>query len=156
VRLDRDFRTAGRYIGRRAMRARSPLAVLVVASLGCSAQRTTSPVPESKLKVRDIEVGRSVGTDKLVTAPEGAFGPADTIYTSVVTEGTARATLSARWTYQGAVLEETQQRIAPAGKAVSEFHVFNPAGWAPGEYRVEILLDGHVVGDRAFRVDVTS
>ena len=44
----------------------------------------------------------------------------------------------------------------PAGKVVSEFHVFNPAGWAPGEYRVEILLDGHVVGDRAFRVDATS
>jgi hypothetical protein len=138
------------------MRAGSPLAVLVVASLGCSAQRSTSPVPESKLKVRDIEVGRAIGTDKLVTAPGGAFGPADTVYTSVVTEGSGRATLSARWTHQGTVLQETEQRIASDGKAVSEFHVFNPAGWAPGEYRVEILLDGLVVGDRAFRVDTTS
>jgi hypothetical protein len=138
------------------MRAPTPLAVLVVASMGCSAQRTAAPGVESKLKVRDIEVGRAIGTDKLVTAPAGAFGPADTIYTSVVTEGKASATLSARWTYQGAVLEETEQRIAPDGKAVSEFHVFNPAGWAPGEYRVEILLDGRVVGDRAFRVDATS
>jgi hypothetical protein len=138
------------------MRAASSLAVLVVASLGCSAPRTTSPAPESKLKVRDIEVGRAIGTDKLVTAPGAAFGPADTIYTSVVTEGKARATLSARWTYQGAVLQETEQRIAADGKAVSEFHVFNPAGWAPGEYRVEILLDGRVVGDRAFRVDAAS
>jgi hypothetical protein len=138
------------------MRAASPLAVLVFASIGCSAQRTSSPVIASKLKVRDIEVGRAIGTDKLVIAPGAAFGPADTIYTSVVTEGKARATLSARWTYQGAVLEQTEQRIAPDGKAVSEFHVFNPAGWAPGEYRVEILLDGRVVGDRAFRVDATS
>ena len=138
------------------MRIATPLAVLVVASMGCSAQRTPVPTGESKLKVRDIEVGRAIGTDKLVTAPAGAFGPADTIYTSVVTEGKARATLSARWTYKGAVLEETEQRIAPDGKAVSEFHVFNPAGWAPGEYRVEILLDGRVVGDRAFHVDAVS
>jgi hypothetical protein len=54
------------------------------------------------------------------------------------------------------VLEQTEQRIRADGKAVSEFHVFNPAGWAPGEYRVEILLDGRVVGDRAFRVDAAS
>ena len=138
--------------------ASPPVVVLVVmASMGCRAPRTAPSAPESKLKVKDIEVGRAIGADKLVTAPGGAFGPADTIYTSVVTEGKAsRATLSARWTYQGAVLEETAQRIATDGKAVSEFHVFNPAGWAPGEYRVEILLDGRVVGDRAFRVDATS
>ena len=145
------------YIGKERMRAAPALALLVVASMGCSGQRTAWAVPESKLKVRDIEVGRAIGTDKLVTAPGRAFGPGDTIYTSVVTEGAAtRATLSARWTYQGALLEETAQRIAPDGKAVSEFHVFNPAGWPPGEYRVEILLDGRVVGDRAFRVDAAS
>jgi hypothetical protein len=139
------------------VRVVSPLAVLVVASMGCSVQRSGTAPPESKLKVRDIAVGRAIGADKLVTGTAGAFGPADTIYTSVVTEGKAAgATLSARWTYQGAVLEETQQRIATDGKAVSEFHVFNPAGWAPGEYRVEILLDGRVVGDRAFRVDAPT
>jgi hypothetical protein len=139
------------------MRIASSLAVLVLASMGCSAPRTASPVATSRVKVRDIEVGKAIGTDKLVTAPGAAFRPADTIYTSVVTEGKAsRVTLSARWTYQGALLEETAQRIAPDGKTVSEFHVFNPAGWAPGEYRVEILLDGRVVGDRAFRVDATS
>ena len=138
------------------MRVTSPLAVFVVASMGCSAQSTTSPVPESRLKVSDIEVGRAIGADKLVTAAEGTFAPSDTIYTSVVTEGKARATLAVRWIHQGAVLEETEQRIASDGKAVSEFHVFNPAGWAPGEYRVEILLDGRVVGDRAFHVDGVS
>jgi hypothetical protein len=139
------------------MRHASLPAVLVLASMGCSAPRSAAPVPTSRVKVRDIEVGKAIGTDKLVTAPGAAFGPADTIYTSVVTEGSAkRVTLSARWSYQGALLEETEQRIAPDGKTVSEFHVFNPAGWAPGEYRVEILLDGRVVGDRAFRVDATS
>lgn len=138
------------------MRAAALILVVAAATMGCSGART-SHVPGSSLEVRDIEVGRAIGPDKVVTAPTGAFGPADTIYTSVVTEGKApTATLSARWTYQGTLLEETEQRIAPSGTVVSEFHVFNPAGWAPGEYRVEILLDGRVVGDRAFRVDAAS
>jgi hypothetical protein len=141
------------------MRPAALILVLVAGAMGCSAPqtRTASPVLASHLKVRDIEVGRAIGPDKVVTAPTGAFGPTDTIYTSVVTEGKApTATLSARWTYRGALLEQTEQRIAPSGTVVSEFHVFNPAGWAPGDYRVEILLDGQVVGDRAFRVDATS
>ena len=129
----------------------------VPALLACSVPRTESPVAASRLKVRDIEIGRAIGPDKAVTAPAGAFGPTDTIYTSIVTEGKApTATLAARWTYRGALLEETEQRIAPSGTVISEFHVFNPAGWSPGEYRVEILLDGRAVGDRTFRVDPAS
>jgi hypothetical protein len=134
-------------------------AILLVATsfLACSAPRTETPASTSKLKVRDIEIGRAIGPDKAVTAHAGAFGPNDTIYTSIVTEGKApTATLAARWTYRGAVLEETEQRIAPSGTVISEFHVFNPAGWSPGEYRVEILLDGRAVGDRTFRVDPAS
>jgi hypothetical protein len=139
------------------MRSAPLILVLFAAMAGCSTPRTGSPVAGTTLKVRDIEVGRAIGPDKVVTASAGAFGPADTIYTSVVTEGNApTAMLSARWTFRGALLEETEQRIAPRGTVVSEFHVFNPAGWVPGEYRVEILLDGQVVGDRSFRVESAS
>ena len=134
-----------------------PIALTVLAAMACSAARTGSPDPHSKLKVLAIDVGRAIGADKRVTVPATAFAPDDTIYTSVVTDGkTARATLSARWTHQGAVLEETVQEIAPKGTAVSEFHVANPAGWAPGDYRVEILIDGRVVGDRPFRVGASA
>jgi hypothetical protein len=133
------------------------LALVLLAMLACSAPRTATPVPDSGLKVRDIAIGRAVGPDKAVTAPAAAFAPMDTIYTSVVTDGKAKtATLAARWTFRGTLLEETEQRIAPSGTVISEFHVFNPAGWSPGEYRVEILLDGRPVGDRTFRVDPAS
>jgi hypothetical protein len=119
----------------------------------CSTRNSTT-VPESRVEVVAVEVGRAVGADKRVTAPADTFAPDDTIYVSVVTEGAADdVTLSARWTRHGERLEETAQRIAPEGTAVSEFHVLDPTGWAPGAYRVEILLDGHVVGDRAFRVE---
>lgn len=138
------------------MRRLVPIAFTVLAAAACS-PRAGSSVGDSKLKVLAIEVGRGIGADKRVTAPAAAFAPADTIYTSVVTDGkVARATLSARWTHEGALLEETAQEIAPKGTAVSEFHVANPAGWAPGDYRVEILLDGRVVGDRPFRVDASA
>jgi hypothetical protein len=132
-------------------------ALVLPAMLACSAPRTATAVPESGLKVRDIAIGRAVGPDKAVTGPTAAFAPMDTIYTSVVTDGKAKtATLTARWTFRGALLEETEQRIAPSGTVISEFHVFNPAGWSPGEYRVEILLDGRPVGDRTLRVDPAS
>jgi hypothetical protein len=139
-----------------SMRSISVLsAVLVCAS--CSASRTSSPAQEGRIKVLDLQVGREVGTDKQVTAPVTAFAPSDVIYASVATDGHAqRAVLSARWTFQGALLEETAQTIAAAGKAVSEFHVANPSGWAPGEYHVEILVDGRPAADRAFRVESAS
>lgn len=130
-------------------------AVLVCA--GCSGSRTSSPEQKAHVKVLDLQVGRAVGTDKQVTAPVTAFAPSDVIYASVATDGHAqRAVLSARWTFQGALLEETAQTIAAAGKAVSEFHVANPSGWAPGEYHVEILIDGRPAADRAFRVESAS
>jgi hypothetical protein len=139
------------------MRSAGLCVVVVCVSTACSAPRKDPSVPDSKLKVIDIALGRAIGGDKRVTAPAGAFAASDTIYTSVVTEGQAsRATLSARWMHEGAVLEETEQRIAPTGTVVSEFHVFNPAGWTPGQYRVEILIDGRVVGDRTFRVEAAS
>jgi hypothetical protein len=139
------------------MRRTASILLLLPALLACSAPRAETPVSASGLKVRDIEIGRAIGPDKAVIAHASAFGPTDTVYTSIVTEGKApTATLAARWTYRGALLEETEQRIAPNGKVISEFHVFNPAGWSPGEYRVEILLDGRAVGDRTFRVDPAS
>ena len=138
------------------MRAPLPI-VLALLAAGCSWPGKGGSDPASKLKVVEIAVGHAVGTDKRVSAPGGYFAPADTIYTSVVTDGDVpRATLSARWLRQGAVLQETEQEIAPTGTAVSEFHVFNPSGWAPGDYRVEILIDGRVVGDLPFRVDAAA
>jgi hypothetical protein len=125
---------------------------LLLAVAGCS-PRTATPVPEPKTKVVDVVLGRTIGADKRVTTSAATFAPTDVVYASVVTAGDAkRATLAARWTHEGRLLQHTAQDIAPKGTTVSEFHVFNPSGWAPGEYRVEVLLDGVVTADRTFRV----
>jgi hypothetical protein len=130
------------------------LLALALAAAGCRA----GPVESRRatdVAVKDISLGRVVGEDKRVQEPVDRFGPADTVYASVVTEGTAaEARLQARWSYgQTQVLEETEQRIAPQGVTVSEFHVRNPAGWEPGTYQVEIVLDGSPVGARTFTVE---
>jgi hypothetical protein len=132
--------------------------VVLAAALAGAACRPGGPAGSlrtSDVEVTDIRLGRLVGEDKRVQEATDTFGPADTVYASVVTEGTApEARLEARWSYgQTQVLEKTEQRIAPQGIAVSEFHVRNPAGWAPGTYQVEIVLDGSPVGARTFTVE---
>jgi hypothetical protein len=72
---------------------------------------------------------------------------------SVVTEGISSDTaLGARWLRGGQVLQETTQAIAPTGSATSEFHVSKPGGFEPGDYEVEILVEGKAVHKRAFSV----
>ena len=123
-----------------------------VALGGCSASR---PAVEAAVKVTDIDVGRSVTSDKTIAETTDAFRPADTFYVSVKTDGSGpTATLMARWTYQdGQVVDESRQNIAPTGSAtVTEFHVSKPDGWPAGGYKVEVLLNGTPAGTRDFKV----
>jgi hypothetical protein len=114
-----------------------------------------SPAPTPlPVRVTDVRLGRTVGLDKRVPVENVDFGPQDTVFISVVTEGQApRVTLSARWLGpSGALLEEMDQAIAPAGTAVSEFHLWQPSGFAPGPYQVEIEMEGARVAARSFTV----
>ena len=112
--------------------------------------------PGEALRVTDVEVGRTIGSDGRVNDNDETdeFGPNDTIYISVDTEGTASgATLTARWTFEdGQVVDETSQTISPSAASVTEFHISKPDGFPPGEYEVEILLDGRVVESEDFTV----
>lgn len=78
-------------------------------------------------------------------APTTSFSTKDTIFASVVTEGAgaAPAEMGAKWTFQdGQVVNETKRAIAASAVAVTEFSIQKPNGWPPGEYKVEISLDG--------------
>ena len=130
---------------------------LAVAFLGCTASK---PAVQTGVKVTDIAIGRSVAADKTIAEETASFGPADTFYLSVKTDGSGpSATLTARWTYEdGQVVDESRQNIAPTGSAgVTEFHLSKPDGWPAGGYKVEVLLDGASAGTRDFKVtSVTS
>jgi hypothetical protein len=143
------------------MKARLFVAAVACALLAvpaCRAPRGATPTGESpRLRITAVELGRAVSADKRVAQPADRFAPGDTVYASVVTEGEADlAVLEARWSSESAIVDETRQRIAPDGSAVTEFHVFDPSGWKPGRYQVEIFLDGTPVARRGFTVESAS
>lgn len=112
------------------------------------------------LEVTDITLGRSIGPEKEVTRPSQTFKPEDTVFASVVVRGYADdAWLTGRWFRQiegGDKLEQiykTRHRASPDGVMVTEMHMgASPDPLEPGKYRVEIRLNGTIVGVRDFQV----
>ena len=61
--------------------------------------------------------------------------------------------LSARWTFEdGQLVNEATQNIAPAGPAVTEFHISKPDGWPAGKYKLEVSANGKPAGAAQFTV----
>jgi hypothetical protein len=130
---------------------------LIVLSLGLAACSRPAPPADTTaqaVRVTDVNLGRSVNADKTVGNSTESFRPNDTIYASVVTEGSApNASLKARWTYQdGQLVDESAQTIAPTGKATTEFHISKPDGWPAGRYKVEVSLNGASARTKDFEV----
>jgi hypothetical protein len=114
----------------------------------------TPPPAAPAVTVTALELGNQIGADKRVTQQVTSFTPKDTIYLTVVTNGsTPSATLTAKWTYQdGQVVNESTQTIAPTGPAATEFHISKPDGWPAGTYKVEVSLNGRSSGIKEFEV----
>jgi hypothetical protein len=112
-----------------------------------------APAPPA-FAVQGIELGKSIGADKKVTAPSTSFGRRDTIYASVATEGAAPSkTISAKWTFQdGQVVKEQSESIAPTGPAATEFHISKKGPWPVGKYKVEVTVDGASAGSKDFEI----
>lgn len=138
---------------------RIPLALLlllVMVSAACRGDKPadTTGTTATEVKVTDVKLGRAIGGDKAVTDETDDFRPNDTIYASVVTEGTAASTsLRARWTFgDGQVVDEATRTIAPSGRETTEFHISKPDGWPLGNYQVEIFVDGKSAETKRFEV----
>ena len=120
------------------------------------AAQAPAPAPAVvAFKVTTISLGKAIGSDKTISEPATTFGPQDTIYASVASEGTAPSvTVKARWTYgdAGQLVSESEQTIAPTGPAATEFHVSKASGWPAGKYKVEISVDGSPAGAQEFEV----
>jgi hypothetical protein len=143
------------------------LLCLSIAALGTACQRSGSQTSttsgtegtqsQSPVQVARVDLGRGVGADNRVTDPTDAFTPNETIYATVVTNGSApSAEIKTRWTFQdGQVVDETTRTIAPNGEAATEFHVVKPDGFPTGKYRVEVFLNGTQAATKEFEVKRT-
>jgi len=114
---------------------------------------TAAAPAASTVAVTDIDVGKAIANSR-VTDKTDNFKPADTVYTSVHTTGSAAAaTVMARWTFEdGQVVQESSQSIAPNGDAYTEFHISKPTGLPKGKYKVEVFLDSKSAGTKDFEV----
>ncbi|HSS51810.1 MAG TPA: hypothetical protein VLX28_22950 [Thermoanaerobaculia bacterium] len=114
---------------------------------------TPAPAP---FKVTSIDLGSAIGPDKKVTAAATTFGPKDTVYAVVSSDGTGPAVkLTAKWTFgdKNQSVKDEDQTVTPNGSAgATEFHVSKPSGWPVGHYKVEILADGVSAGTKEFDV----
>ena len=123
--------------------------MLLAATVGCW---RTAPSGQGNVTVTDITLGRSLASDDTIVeeARTNSFWVNDTFYVSVATDGTApSATLTARWTYQdGTVAGEATKTISPNGPTNTALQASNPELWKPGDYKVEISLDGVSAGTK--------
>jgi len=122
---------------------------------GGSIGATTSTATGS-VRVADVTLGRSVGTDKKVADATDTFKPSDTIYASIHTTGRGNGSstpITVRWTFQdGQQVEERSETIATNGDAYTEFHVSKPSGWPAGTYTVHVLTNGQELATKNFTV----
>jgi hypothetical protein len=144
-----------------ARATRAGILALMLVAAGCGRQDSGSTVDTgsrsdvaSAVRVADVKLGRSVGSDKRLTDETDNFRPTDVVYAVVETQGSgAPAELRARWTYEdGQVVDESSRNISAAGGDFTEFHISKPSGWPRGKYQVEILLNGQSVETEDFEV----
>ena len=151
----------------RPIRPAALLALVAAVVLGACSKKEPPPPPPTPVpaptvaptpvpfKVTSFDLGKSIGDDKKLKEAASVFGPKETIYVVILTEGVApKATLKARWTYgaKGTLVNEETRDIAPSGPAATEFHIAKPSGWPAGKYKVEVSADGNAVGTKEFEV----
>jgi hypothetical protein len=108
---------------------------------------------QEPLTVNTIQLGRGLNADKTVSGFTTRFKPTDTIYVTVLTDNAGSGTIKARWLFGSRVVSEPERQVRTQGPAATEFHLSNTTGFPPGEYKVELFLDGNAIGAKSFRVE---
>ena len=126
-----------------ALLIRTTLALTaVVLSVACS----------GPLALANIQIGRSLNQDRSVASITTLFKPNETVYVSVQTNAAGKGTISVRWKFGSQVIDEPSKKVDYDGPASTEFNLQNARGFPPGDYSVDVFIDGVQVGTRAFKV----
>ena len=123
---------------------RGALAVLaIVAAVACS----------GPLELANIQIGRALNQDGSVASMTTLFKPSETIYVAVQT-GAGKGVVGVKWKYGNKVVGEPTKSVDyNSGPKSTEFHLQNSGGFPPGDYSVDVFIDGVQVGTRAFKVE---
>ncbi len=117
-----------------------------------------SPLPARQAgnRVERVELGNAVDAQGRVAEPLIRFAPRDTFHASIELRlaDAAPHALDAHWFYldtRQTVLEERKSLTGP-GLRRTVFQLAKPDGWPPGQYRLELRLDGQLAQARVFEV----
>jgi len=118
-------------------------AVMIAFTIACS----------SPLELSNIQIGRSLNQDGSVASITTLFKPSETIYVAVQT-GAGKGVVGVKWKYGNKVVGEPTKSVDyNSGPKSTEFHLQNSGGFPPGDYSVDVFIDGVQVGTRAFKVE---
>ena len=111
----------------------------------------TTPVDT---QITDVKLSDNADEKKLTGMMTSQFKPTDGVFMSIRTEGTAaKYTLSSKWlTPTGDTLTEYSQALTAGGVNDTIFSLSKPDGWAPGEYKVELSINGKLLKTVTFNV----
>jgi hypothetical protein len=111
----------------------------------------TTPVDT---QVTDVKLSDNADEKKLTGLMTSQFKPTDGVFMSIRTQGTAaKYTLSSKWlTPTGDTLTEYSQTLTTAGVNDTIFSLSKPDGWAKGDYKVELSINGKLLKTVPFTV----
>jgi len=127
------------------------MALLSRFSLALTAVILSTACSAGPLALANIQVGRSLNQDRSVASITTLFKPNETIYVAVQT-GAGKGTISVKWKFGNQVIDEPSKQVDYAGPASTDFQLTNSGGFPPGDYSVDVFIDGVQVGTRAFKV----
>lgn len=104
------------------------------------------------LELANIQIGRSLNQDRSVASITTLFKPNETIYVSVQTKAAGKGTIGVKWKFGSRVIDEPSKTVDYDGASSTEFHMQNSGGFPPGDYSVDVYIDGRQVGSRTFKV----
>jgi hypothetical protein len=129
------------------MRTRALLVLVAVIGLAVACK------PSEPLTVTAIQTGKSLNSDNSIATHSATFHPKDTMYVSVLTGARGSGTIVARWMLGGRSIHEVSKEVSYNDQAATDFRFQAADGFPPGQYVIEILLDGKSVGTREVRVE---
>ena len=121
---------------------RGALALSIAVAVACSG---------GPPQLTNIKIGRSLNQDGSVASITSLFKPTETVYVSVHT-GAGKGVIGVKWKFENRVVAEPTKPVDASGPKSTEFHLQNPIGFPPGDYSVEVSIDGIQVGTRNFKV----
>jgi hypothetical protein len=128
------------------------MALLIRTTLVITALLSGLACSGGPLQLANIQVGRSLNQDRSIASITTLFKPNETVYVSVQTTAAGKGTVSVKWKFGTQVIDEPSKQVSYDGPASTEFHMQNSGGFPPGDYSVEVFIDGVQVGERAFKV----